>query len=120
MHVPIFTIKFRHLRYSSDCYVRLHETCSDFAFCILKQACEDSTAEGKVPEEEDNLRRLLRYEDAPEFLQYNPYILRGYRGCLTTKLCLERFDLPIPLTTNNFRFRRKMDVQSICTRVIAP
>ncbi|XP_070171700.1 progestin and adipoQ receptor family member 3 isoform X1 [Polyergus mexicanus] len=57
---------------------------------LVNKACDDSTAEEEViPEEEKDMRRLLRFEDAPEFLQYNPYIRRGYRGCLTTKLCLE-------------------------------
>lgn len=37
------------------------------------------------------MRRLLPYEEAPEYLQHNPFILHGYRGYLTTKLCLERF-----------------------------
>lgn len=33
---------------------------------------------------------LLRYEDAPSYLQFNPYILNGYRGYMSTKMCLER------------------------------
>lgn len=57
---------------------------------LVNKACDNSTVKKKIiPEEEEDMRRLLRFEEAPEFLQYNPYILRGYRGCLTTKLCLE-------------------------------
>ncbi|XP_043266773.1 progestin and adipoQ receptor family member 3 [Venturia canescens] len=50
-----------------------------------------SPLEGKVitPEDEEKMRRLLPYEEAPEYLQHNPFIFHGYRGYLTTKLCLE-------------------------------
>ncbi|XP_012276803.1 progestin and adipoQ receptor family member 3 [Orussus abietinus] len=40
-------------------------------------------------EEEEKMRRLLPYQDAPEYLQFNPYIRNGYRGYLSTKLCIE-------------------------------
>ncbi|XP_043515136.1 progestin and adipoQ receptor family member 3 [Frieseomelitta varia] len=52
---------------------------------------EDSPIKGKkiTLEDEEKLRRLLAYEEAPEHLQHNPYILHGYRGYLTTKLCIE-------------------------------
>jgi hypothetical protein len=33
---------------------------------------------------------LLTYNDAPNHLKFNPYIRTGYRGYLTTKMCLER------------------------------
>lgn len=57
---------------------------------LVNKVCDNSTVKKKVtPEEEEDMRRLLRFEEAPGFLQYNPYILRGYRGCLSTKLCLE-------------------------------
>lgn len=32
---------------------------------------------------------LLSYNDAPSYLQFNPYILSGYRGYLSTKMCFE-------------------------------
>ncbi|XP_067008952.1 progestin and adipoQ receptor family member 3 [Anabrus simplex] len=32
---------------------------------------------------------LLSYNDAPNYLKFNPYIKSGYRGYLTTKMCLE-------------------------------
>ncbi|XP_021922005.1 progestin and adipoQ receptor family member 3 isoform X1 [Zootermopsis nevadensis] len=32
---------------------------------------------------------LLSYDDAPSYLKFNPYIHSGYRGFLTTKMCLE-------------------------------
>lgn len=38
----------------------------------------------------EKARTLLKYEDAPEYLKHNPYILTGYRGILNTDLCLER------------------------------
>ncbi len=33
---------------------------------------------------------LLSYHEAPAYLQYNPFILSGYRGYLSTKMCIER------------------------------
>lgn len=33
---------------------------------------------------------LLSYHEAPSYLQFNPYILSGYRGYLSTKMCFER------------------------------
>jgi hypothetical protein len=33
---------------------------------------------------------LLEYKDAPSYLKFNPYIRSGYRGYLSTKMCLER------------------------------
>jgi hypothetical protein len=33
---------------------------------------------------------LLAYSDAPTHLKFNPYIRTGYRGYLTSKMCLER------------------------------
>lgn len=60
---------------------------------MQQDACKkwaDSPIKGKVtPEDEERMRRLLPFEKAPEYLQHNPYILRGYRGYLTTKLCIE-------------------------------
>uniref|UniRef100_A0A1B0CSH2 Progestin and adipoQ receptor family member 3 n=1 Tax=Lutzomyia longipalpis TaxID=7200 RepID=A0A1B0CSH2_LUTLO len=35
------------------------------------------------------LRKLLCYDDAPKYLQFNSYIRNGYRNLLPTKLCLE-------------------------------
>ncbi|CAG5108984.1 Similar to Paqr3: Progestin and adipoQ receptor family member 3 (Mus musculus) [Cotesia congregata] len=50
----------------------------------------DSPIKGEItPEEEEKLRRLLPIEEAPEYLTHNPFILHGYRGYLTTKLCIE-------------------------------
>ncbi|CAH0714570.1 unnamed protein product, partial [Brenthis ino] len=36
-----------------------------------------------------NYRKLLKYEEAPVYLQHNPYITDGYRKLLPTKLCWE-------------------------------
>lgn len=53
---------------------------------------EESPIKGKVTlEDEEKMKRLLSYTEAPQYLQHNPYILSGYRGYLTTKLCIERF-----------------------------
>lgn len=61
----------------------------------LKQSSDDLPTDRKlISEEEEKLRRLLPFEEAPHYLKYNPYILKGYRGSLTTKLCLERLSLP--------------------------
>lgn len=40
--------------------------------------------------DEEKARRLLTYEEAPEYLKHNSFILSGYRGILNTKLCMER------------------------------
>lgn len=40
--------------------------------------------------DEEKCRRLLSFEEAPEYLKHNIYILTGYRGILNTKLCIER------------------------------
>ncbi|KAK2589142.1 hypothetical protein KPH14_001962 [Odynerus spinipes] len=50
----------------------------------------ESPIKGEVSlQDEEKMRRLLPFEDAPEYLQHNPFILHGYRGYLTTKLCVE-------------------------------
>lgn len=48
---------------------------------------------------------ILSYEDAPNYLKFNPYIRSGYRGYLTTKMCLERYDKFIIFL--NFKYRIK-------------
>ncbi|XP_057324721.1 progestin and adipoQ receptor family member 3 [Microplitis mediator] len=49
-----------------------------------------SPIKGEItPEDEEKMRRLLPIEEAPEHLTHNPFILHGYRGYLTTKLCIE-------------------------------
>lgn len=45
---------------------------------------------------------ILSYDDAPNYLKFNPYIRSGYRGYLTTKMCLERYT---KLTIYNFTFK---------------
>ncbi|XP_046745213.1 progestin and adipoQ receptor family member 3 isoform X1 [Diprion similis] len=52
---------------------------------LASAAIKDKTAF----EDEERMRRILPFAEAPEYLQFNPYILHGYRGYLTTKLCLE-------------------------------
>ncbi|KAJ8911588.1 hypothetical protein NQ315_016125, partial [Exocentrus adspersus] len=37
----------------------------------------------------EKARQLLLYEDAPEYMKHNSYILSGYRGILNTDLCIE-------------------------------
>ncbi|CAO1423167.1 unnamed protein product [Diamesa serratosioi] len=34
-------------------------------------------------------RQLLNYEDAPKHLQFNPFIRKGYRNMLPSKMCLQ-------------------------------
>lgn len=69
------------------------EIVTPFTNQVHRRACGKSAAEpikGEVTmEDEEKMRRLLPFEEAPGYLQHNPYILRGYRGYLTTKLCLE-------------------------------
>ncbi|XP_058789319.1 progestin and adipoQ receptor family member 3 [Phymastichus coffea] len=50
----------------------------------------DSPIKGPVTaEDEERMRVLLPIHLAPKYLQHNPFILHGYRGYLTTKLCIE-------------------------------
>jgi hypothetical protein len=62
---------------------------------------DENDAKGKKSEEEQDIDcgqqsrngaspLLLAYKDAPTHLKFNPYIRTGYRGYLTTKMCLER------------------------------
>ncbi|XP_019881240.1 progestin and adipoQ receptor family member 3 [Aethina tumida] len=37
----------------------------------------------------EKCRRLLTYEEAPEYIKHNIYILKGYRGILDTNMCIE-------------------------------
>ncbi|KAJ8962196.1 hypothetical protein NQ318_018163 [Aromia moschata] len=37
----------------------------------------------------EKARKLLSYEDAPEYMKHNTYILSGYRGILNCHLCVE-------------------------------
>ncbi|CAL7943881.1 unnamed protein product [Xylocopa violacea] len=60
------------------------------AYRASSKKLEDSVVKSKItPEVEEKMRRLLPFEEAAEYLQHNPYILHGYRGYLTTKLCIE-------------------------------
>lgn len=40
-------------------------------------------------EDHKKLRKLLTYEEAPKYLQFNSFITGGYRNILPTRLCLE-------------------------------
>lgn len=46
---------------------------------------------------------LLSYHEAPTYLQFNPYILSGYRGYLSTKMCFERL---VEFLNELFGFRK--------------
>lgn len=50
---------------------------------------EDNNNLTKEDEEYMNYRELLKYEQAPVYLQHNPFIRDGYRKMLPTKLCWE-------------------------------
>lgn len=41
----------------------------------------------------EKAKQLLHFDDAPEYLKHNNYIITGYRGMLNTKLCVERWKL---------------------------
>lgn len=48
-----------------------------------------SKDEGKLATTTLDCMTLLSYHEAPSYLQFNPYILTGYRGYLSTKMCFE-------------------------------
>lgn len=59
----------------------------------------DKSKSGEEEQDEDSAEdsksgvvcpMLLSYNDAPNYLKFNPYIRSGYRGFLTTKMCVER------------------------------
>ncbi|XP_026752074.1 progestin and adipoQ receptor family member 3 [Galleria mellonella] len=50
---------------------------------------EDNNNLTKEDLEYINYRQLLKYEEAPAYLQHNPYIRDGYRKMLPTRLCWE-------------------------------
>lgn len=52
---------------------------------------EDNNNLSKEDEEYINYRKLLKYEQAPAYLQHNPFIRDGYRKLLPTRLCWERY-----------------------------
>ncbi|XP_014208828.1 progestin and adipoQ receptor family member 3 [Copidosoma floridanum] len=54
-----------------------------------QQLAESPIKNPITPEDEARMRILLPFHLAPEYLRFNPYILKGYRGYLTTKLCIE-------------------------------
>lgn len=73
-------------------------SCNSFqVYRRLSRKVDESPIKDKkiTLDDEEKMRRLLNYEEAPEYLQHNPYIRHGYRGYLTTKLCIERFVLNI-------------------------
>nr|CAD7589004.1 unnamed protein product [Timema genevievae] len=49
----------------------------------------ESSPQPELREYKDALGPLLSYNEAPSHLKFNPYIRSGYRGLLTTKMCLE-------------------------------
>lgn len=51
---------------------------------------EDNNNLTKEDLEYINYRQLLKFEQAPAYLQHNPFIRDGYRKMLPTKLCWER------------------------------
>ncbi|KOB71796.1 Uncharacterized protein OBRU01_13164 [Operophtera brumata] len=53
---------------------------------------EDNNNLSKEDEEYINYRKLLKYEQAPVYLQHNPFIRDGYRKLLPTRLCWERIN----------------------------
>jgi len=58
-----------------------------------ENVAEKETQDEKPTSKDNNSYNafILSYEDAPNYLKFNPYIRSGYRGYLTTKMCLERY-----------------------------
>ncbi|XP_026480455.1 progestin and adipoQ receptor family member 3-like [Ctenocephalides felis] len=59
-----------------------------------KQRYNSQTASTKAAilstqEEYDKCRQLYDYDEAPAHLRFNPFIRSGYRGILSTQMCLE-------------------------------
>lgn len=50
---------------------------------------ESSSSSSSCSEDHSKLRKLLKYEEAPKYLQFNSFITRGYRNILPTRLCIE-------------------------------
>lgn len=46
--------------------------------------------EAQLDVETQKAMTLLKFEDAPEYMKHNPFILKGYRGILNTDMCIQR------------------------------
>lgn len=64
--------------------------CSGSTLLRRGKKLEDNNNLTKEDIEYVNYRQLLKFEQAPEYLQHNPYIRDGYRKLLPTRLCWER------------------------------
>ncbi|XP_044742305.1 progestin and adipoQ receptor family member 3 isoform X2 [Chrysoperla carnea] len=71
-----------------DLYPNTEQIVNHLTKCMQSDRDKDNNSNDNN-KEENKLYKLLRYEDAPEYLQFNPYIRSGYRQFLNTKLCLE-------------------------------
>ncbi|KAL7727477.1 hypothetical protein ACLKA6_017591 [Drosophila palustris] len=47
-----------------------------------------SSGTAKIGEDNNNIDQLLHWQDMPKYLQFNPYVLKGYRPLQTFKGCL--------------------------------
>ncbi|CAG9119470.1 unnamed protein product [Plutella xylostella] len=82
---PAELVQFMSIEKEQEC-----ETEQDY--CRLrngKKLEEDNNNLTKQDLEYLSYRQLLKYEQAPEYLQHNPFIRDGYRKLLPTKLCWE-------------------------------
>ncbi|XP_018567253.1 progestin and adipoQ receptor family member 3 [Anoplophora glabripennis] len=69
----------------------------DHTQSLLEDLTPDTSSVSESSEEEvyedellyEKLRQLLFFEEAPEYMKHNAYILSGYRGILNTQLCVE-------------------------------
>ncbi|XP_023022760.1 progestin and adipoQ receptor family member 3 [Leptinotarsa decemlineata] len=78
----------------------LHDRTQALLEDLTSEAVDEKEADEHVEEEPvdeefydeiyyEKAKQLLHYDEAPEYLKHNPYILSGYRKILSTDLCLQ-------------------------------
>lgn len=56
-----------------------------------KKHVNEEVQEKRPNVECEKARKLLSFDDAPEYIKHNPFIRSGYRGILNTDLCIQRY-----------------------------
>ncbi|XP_046962664.1 progestin and adipoQ receptor family member 3 [Vanessa cardui] len=83
------TVQFMPIEKLEDDCKQEKEYCKGNTLLRRGKKLEDNNNLTDADVEYINYRKLLKYEEAPEYLQHNPFIKDGYRKLLPTRLCWE-------------------------------
>ncbi|VVC96240.1 progestin and adipoQ receptor family member 3 [Leptidea sinapis] len=83
------TLQFMAIEKVEETCVQDKEHCNGTTLLHRGKKLEDNNNLTKEDIEYINYRQLLKYEEAPVYLQHNPFIRDGYRKLLPTRLCWE-------------------------------